>query len=84
MTEPRNPWTVLAFKSIKWKVAAGGVVVAIFAYRWLIRVMVSDYLVLNGMDPLPELPPLNLADVAALVGLPVGGAVADRMKDEGR
>lgn len=83
MTETRNPFTVLAFRSIKWKVSAGWVVVLILAFRYLGYPITSTVLILNGGEALPPLEPLNLADVIAVVGLPVGGAVADRLNAEG-
>ena len=85
VTEPKpliNPDRVLALKSIKWRVTAGWVVVAIIAFRYLARPIFDIYLIGYGQEPLPPLPPLDLADAAAIIGLPIGGSFADRMNND--
>lgn len=74
-----NPDRLLALKSIKWKITAGWVCVAVLAFRYLVRPATDLWLIAHGQEPLPPLEPLNLADTAALIGLPVGGSIADRM-----
>lgn len=78
-TTQLDPYLLLMKKSIKWRTAAGWIVVLILAWRYLVHPAVSTYMVATGHPPLPSLDPLSLADVLAVVGLPVGGAVADRM-----
>jgi len=78
----RDPDMVLAFRSIKWRVTAGWVVVAIIAFRYLARPIFDIYLIGSGQDPLPPLLPLDLADAAAIIGLPIGGSFADRMNND--
>ncbi|HEY7823740.1 MAG TPA: hypothetical protein VIG24_12940 [Acidimicrobiia bacterium] len=74
-----TPESVLAWKSIKWRNTAGWIVVMVIAWRYLVHPVTSTYLVATGHDPLPPIDNLDLADAAALVGLPIGGSVADRM-----
>lgn len=73
---------LLVRKSIKWRVAAGWVMVAILAMRYLVHPTTNSILALKGLEPLPELPPIEWQDVLAIIGLPVGGAFADKMKDD--
>ncbi|ARB06071.1 hypothetical protein FDH38_gp017 [Dinoroseobacter phage vB_DshS-R5C] len=77
-----DPNDLLLRRSIKWRVAAGWVMVIILVWRYLIHPGASTLLVFNGGDPLPELPPIEWTDVLAIIGLPVGGAFADRMTDD--
>lgn len=69
-------------KSIKWRVAAGWVMVAILAYRYLIVPTANFVMLAMGQEPLPDLPPIEWTDVLAIIGLPVGGAFADKLKDD--
>lgn len=71
----------LLMKSIKWRTAAGWLIVFILAWHYLIHSAVSVYIVAHGGEALDPLPELSLADVMAIVGLPLGGAVADRLKE---
>lgn len=77
--EQTDPYTTLLSKSIKWRVAAGWIVVLILTWRYLVHPVVGTYMAAAGHPPLPPLDPFSIADVLAVVGLPVGGAVADRM-----
>jgi len=74
-----DPADLLLRRSIKWRVAAGWVVVAILTWRYLLHPIVSTYLVASGNPPLAPLDPVAWEDVLAIIGLPIGGAVADRM-----
>lgn len=69
-------------KSIKWRVAAGWVMVAILAYRYLLHPIADVVMVANGLEALPALVPIEWTDVLAIIGLPVGGAFADKLKDD--
>lgn len=73
---------LLLRKSVKWRVAAGWVMVLVIAWRYLIHPITNVVLVSIGGAPLTPLDPVAWEDVLAIVGLPVGGAFADRMKDE--
>lgn len=73
---------LLLRRSIKWRVAAGWVMVLVIAWRYLIHPVSNVVLVSMGHSPLTPLDPIAWEDVLAIVGLPVGGAFADRMKDE--
>lgn len=83
MTEAnaKTPEKALAWKSVRWRNAAGWLVVAIIAWRYLIYDLISVSLVAQGMDALEPLGDIALADAAAIVGLPLGGSVADRMTE---
>lgn len=80
MTQP-NPYDQLLTKSIRWRVAAGWLVVLILAWRYLVHPLAATYLATQGTT-LPPLEPFQLTDVLAVIGLPVGGAFADRMSTE--
>lgn len=69
-------------KSIKWRVAAGWVMVAILAFRYLAFPIINTVLIMRGSPPLPDLVPIEWTDVLAIIGLPVGGAFADKLKDD--
>lgn len=73
---------LLLQKSIKWRTAAGWVVVLVLAWRYLAHPIASTVLVASGNDALPPLDPIAWEDVLAIIGLPVGGAFADRMSKE--
>lgn len=75
----QTPEVALAWRSIKWRTWAGWVVVLAIAWRYLVHPITSTILVVQGHEPLPPIDDLDLADAAALVGLPIGGSVADRM-----
>lgn len=77
-----DPHATLLRRSIRWRVAAGWVMVAILAWRYLAHPVVGVALAATDHDPLPPLPPIEWTDVLAIVGLPVGGAFADRLKDD--
>jgi len=76
---PTTPSQALAWKSVKWRNAAGWVLVAIITARYLIHPIVSAVLVTQGAAPLDALPDISLPDVAAIVGLPIGGSFADKL-----
>jgi hypothetical protein len=85
MTHDRYPKTAdeaLAWKSVKWRNAAGWIVVAIIAARYLIHPIANAILVSLGHEQLDVLPELSLTDVAAIIGLPVGGSFADNIAGE--
>lgn len=73
---------LLLRKSIKWRTAAGWIVVLILAWRYLFHPIASTISVSSGGIPLPPLDPIAWEDVLAIIGLPVGGAFADRMSKE--
>ena len=73
---------LLLRKSVKWRTAAGWIMVAILAWRYLAHPIASTILVVSGGQPLPPLDPIAWEDVLAIIGLPVGGAFADRMSKE--
>lgn len=77
-----DPNLSLLRRSIRWRVAAGWVIVAILIWRYIAHPAWSTYLITTGNPPLPDLAPFNLADVGVLVGLPVGGALADNMASD--
>lgn len=77
-----DPNVTLLRRSIKWRTAAGWIVVLILFWRYLFHPVASTALVASGSDPLPPLDPIAWEDVLAIIGLPVGGAFADRMKEE--
>lgn len=79
---PATPSEALAWRSVKWRNAAGWIVVGIIAARYLIHPIMNAYLVSQGHEPLHPLNDLSLTDVAAIVGLPVGGSFADKMAQE--
>lgn len=72
-----DPNIELLRKSIKWRTAAGWLMVLIILWRYLVHPVYSTFI-----EPLPPLDPIEWQDVLAIIGLPVGGAFADRMKDE--
>ena len=69
-------------RSIRWRTAAGWVLVAILVWRYLVHPITSSVLVAYGQPPLEPLDPVSWEDVLAIIGLPVGGAFADRMSPE--
>ncbi|UXO93811.1 GTA-like holin [Pseudanabaena phage Pan1] len=73
---------LLLRKSIKWRTAAGWVLVLILIWRYLAHPVASTFLVASGNPPLAPLDPIAWEDVLAIIGLPVGGAFADRMSKE--
>jgi len=77
----KTPEKALAWKAVRWRNAAGWLVVLIIAWRYLIYSLVDTFLVMTGQTPLPDLDPVSLADVLAVIGLPLGGSVADRMTE---
>lgn len=81
MTEAtaKTPERALAWKAVRWRNAAGWLVVAIIASRYLIHPISSVILVSMGHEQLNPLPELSLTDLAAIIGLPVGGSFADSM-----
>ena len=74
-----DPTILLARRSIKWRVAAGWIVVLIITWRYLVHPIASAIQISQGLEPLPPVDTLDLADVVAIIGLPLGGAFADRM-----
>lgn len=77
-----DPTLELIRQSIRWRTSAGWVVVSVMIWRYLAHPMLSAYLILIGQDPLPPLNDLALSDAATIIGLPIGGAFADRMTDD--
>lgn len=73
---------LLLRKSVKWRTAAGWIMVTILAWRYLAHPIASTVLVASGNPALPPLDPIAWEDVLAIIGLPVGGAFADRMSKE--
>ncbi len=69
---------MLLRRSIKWRVAAGWIMVLILTWRYLAYPIWNVFV--GGS--LPALDPIEWQDVLAIVGLPIGGAFADRLKDE--
>lgn len=82
MTDTVDPNDLLLRRSIKWRVAAGWIMVLILTWRYLVHPVTSTILVANGHLPLQPLDPIEWQDVLAIVGLPVGGAFADRLKED--
>ena len=78
-SHPSTPDEAIAWKSVKWRTWAGWIVVAIIAWRYLVHPITSAILVTRGHEPLPPVQSLDLADAAAIVGLPIGGSFADKM-----
>ena len=79
-TQP-DPYLLLLRKSIKWRTAAGWLVVLILAWRYLVQPVAATWLATQGTT-LPPIEPFEVGDVLAVIGLPVGGAFADRMSKE--
>lgn len=77
-----DPNEMLLRKSIKWRTAAGWIMVMILTWRYLAHPITSTILVAQGGSPLPPLEPIAWEDVLAIIGLPVGGAFADSMNKE--
>jgi len=77
-----DPYDKLLLRSIKWRTTAGWIVVLILTWRYLVHPVTSTILVATGGEPLPPLPAIAWEDVLAIIGLPVGGAFADRLKEE--
>ncbi len=77
----QDPNELLILKSIKWRTAAGWLVVLILAWRYLVHPVAASWLATQGTI-LPPIDPFQIADVLAVIGLPVGGAFADRMSKE--
>lgn len=76
---PETPEDTFARKSISWRHAAGVLAVTVLAWRLLIR-PVSDYcLAYYGLPVPPPSPPLDLSEVLALIGLPVGTSYAEKL-----
>lgn len=73
---------LLLRKSVKWRTAAGWIMVTILTWRYLAHPIASTIMVASGNPPLPPLDPIAWEDVLAIIGLPVGGAFADRMSKE--
>lgn len=82
MSETVDPQDLLLRRSIKWRVAAGWIMVLVLTWRYLVHPITSTALVSMGELPLQPLDPIAWEDVLAIVGLPIGGAFADRMKDD--
>lgn len=80
-TEPKTPEKVLAWKAVRWRNAAGWLVVAIISWRYLVHPITNTILVAYGAEPLAAAGDLSLADVGAIIGLPVGGSFADRLTE---
>lgn len=77
-----NPNVELLRRSIRWRTAAGWVLVLILIWRYLAYPIANAVLVAYAYDPLPPLEPIEWTDALAIIGLPVGGAFADRMSPE--
>ena len=74
-------WDRLAI-TVRWRVAAGWIVVMILLLRYVVHPVVDVIGQFYGMPPLANLDPVSWEDVIAIVGLPIGGAYADRLKDD--
>jgi hypothetical protein len=81
-TDKEHPNVVLLRRSIKWRTAAGWVMVLILAWRYLLHPIASTILVSNGLEPLPPQTDIEWTDVLAIIGLPVAGAFGDSMVQE--
>lgn len=77
-----DPSDLLLRRSIKWRTTAGWIMVLILTWRYLVHPITSTVLVATGSEPLAPLDPIAWEDVLAIIGLPVGGAFADRMNKE--
>lgn len=71
----------LAWKSVRWRNAGGWLVVSIIAARYLVHPVVNTYMIAQGADALTPLNDLDLADIAMILGLPIGGSFADKMTE---
>ena len=77
-----DPNDLLLTRSIKWRVAAGWVMVLILIFRYLAHPIVDAASTFYGNPPLLPLSPIEWQDVLAIIGLPVGGAFADSLTDD--
>lgn len=77
----RQRWRDVAF-TVRWRIAAGWVVVFILLLHFVLYPVANVLTQFYGFEPLAPLGDLNWTDVLAIVGLPVGGAYADRLKDD--
>lgn len=77
-----DPNDLLLRRSIKWRVAAGWIMVLILLWRYLGYSVWNVANVYAGGEPLPPLDPIEWQDVLAIIGLPVGGAFADRLNND--
>lgn len=84
MSEHHPPEVELAWRSIPWRTAAGWMVVLVIGWRFLIRPVIDYWLATQGLPVPPPPTDLSLMEVFALLGLPVGGAFADRLSDPAR
>lgn len=82
MPEASTPELALAWKSVKWRNAAGWVVVLGLSWRFVVHPVINAYLSIEGQPPLPPLDPISLADAIAVIGIPIGGSFADRMAQD--
>lgn len=80
-TEDYKTWRDV-MPSVRWRIAAGWVVVLILLLRYVAYPVADVVGQMYGFAPLADLDPISWADVLAIVGLPVGGAYADRMTDD--
>lgn len=71
----------LLLRSIKWRNAAGWLVVLILAWRYLVHPVAATWLATQGIV-LSPIDPFELTDVLAVIGLPTAGAFADNMSKE--
>ena len=67
---------------VRWRIAAGWVVVTILLLRYVVYPVADVVFQFNGLPPLADLDPISWSDVLAIVGLPIGGAYADSLKDD--
>lgn len=82
MPTASTPEQALAWKSVKWRNAAGWVLVLGLSWRFVIHPVTNAYLSTQGQPLLPPLVPISLADALAVIGIPIGGSFADRMAQD--
>ena len=82
MTAASTPEQALAWKSVKWRNAAGWVLVLGLSWRFVIHPITNAVLTVEGHPPLPPLDPISVADAIAVIGIPIGGSFADRMAQD--
>lgn len=79
MTDASTPEQAYAWKSIKWRNAAGWVVVLGLGWRFVAFPLINAYLYTTGQPVLPPLEPISMGEAFAVIGIPLGGSLADKM-----
>ncbi len=78
-TTIQTPEQALAWKSVKWRNAAGWVLVLGLAWRFVVYPVSNAVLSAQGQPLLPPLDPISIGDALAVIGIPIGGSLADKM-----